>query len=424
MASHIGWRSRLKILLTNHQLSERAGSELATCEIAEVLKERGHAVAVFTLFTGPLAVEFEARTGIKVFSGIGDPLVRTGLAEFDPDVVHAHHWPTLIALVHLGVSRPVVMGFLGGLPPLENPPPLTSGQSIVWWSISERIRDRVLAVPGWEASPHSVIENWFDDREPRQVAINDGVRAERLLVVSNHFPDQLREQLGEVSRELGLAVNYVGLPANSQIVDRALLGEYDAVITLGRTAIAALAIGTPVLIADHYGVDGWITTDSLEALAYRSFSGRAFAIEPSTDLLRSLLVAPPSVEDIEALQSWVWENRRLTNAVDQLESLYVSALGAPVADPFALWSGTIIQYVSGLEAAASEHQRLEANVEALEARVTMVESRLERVRRSRDRAQAGLTQSPRGPIRMVTSQSVTRRLTSSMRKVRRGFGRV
>jgi hypothetical protein len=324
----------MRIIISNARLAVRAGSELAALELAEAHRRNGHEVAIFTLVRGELATDYSQQSEVPVFS-LSD---RAALTEFAPELIHVHHWPTIVTLEWLGIVAPWVIGFLGIHPPLENPPPLLPGRQVPWWTLNEVAEAQLGDIPGWGTSPHLVVGNWFDDHglDPMPVCAPESIR--RVLVVSNHFPASTHGNLVDVATELGIDVTCVGLPGQQAVVDRALLSQFDCVVTLGRTALLALASGIPVLVVDHFGADGWVTPGAIDAMARHNFSGRWSALEPTPDRFREWLRHPPSTSDLQQVQDWALERARLSTVVARLDGLYAEPCTLAPSQVFGLGS--------------------------------------------------------------------------------------
>ena len=339
----------MRILVTNHHLDQRAGSELATAEVAGELVRRGHEVAVFTLIPGDVARRLTEVSGIPVLTpGDAEALLR-----FDPEVIHVHHWPTVTVLEQLGIVAPWVIGFHGGLPALEHPPSLTVGATVPWWGMCRGTMERVSLDPTWAAQPHQLVNNWFDDTafvrpSVRSPAPSGGL--ERILVVSNHFPELLWSRLGSACRAHGIAYERVGLPHASRELDPAWLAGHDALVTIGRTAVIGQALGLPVLVADHLGCDGWLTPDTRQMIADRNYSGTATGRSADEEVLATWLDAPPQEPQLRELQDWVYGNATLSGAVDRLEQLYRTAQPVAPTVAFGRWSQVVADYARHLAA--------------------------------------------------------------------------
>lgn len=308
----------MRILMCNARLGQRAGSELASLEIARAHRRAGHEVALFTLRPGELSAQFSSSSGVPVF----DMNQRDALIEFQPELLHVHHWPTVVTLEWLGIVAPWVIGFLGSLTPLENPPALLPGKTVPWWTLNPVGQLHYQQIPGWADSPHRVVGNWFDDSSiPEKPGIIDR-NISRVLVVSNHFPEESLRALHQVGDTLGFTLTHVGLPNNSRAVDPDLISSFDAVVTIGRTALLAMALGTPVLILDHFGADGWVTPDSVNDLSRHNFSGRWQRLTPTNDRLQMWFEEPPDASDRLKMQEWAFANAAMSKVLSDISTLY------------------------------------------------------------------------------------------------------
>lgn len=340
-------------------------------------------VAVFTHHGGPLSDQFQARTGIRVFT----PEDRQEVEGWHPDVLHVHHWTTLAYLRSAGVTAPAVAGFLGVLPDLENPPPPDGDAAIPWWSVSEEVRDNVARDPGWAAMPNVIIRNWFDDHMTRPT-IQHSRAIRSVLVVSNHFPPREMELLVEASKARRIEVRHCGLPDNPRTIDPGLIAAHDAVVSLGRTAILAMALGKPALVLDQNGADGWVTASSVAGLAACNFSGRAHRLAVAEGMIGAWLDSPPTLPDLRSVQEWAWVNCRLTSAVTRLEELYARACASPDSGQAKPWHRVVGGYIQ-------HSANLESHVEELSVAVESLREERDALRRARAQIDSALAESER-----------------------------
>jgi hypothetical protein len=308
---------RLRILLTNHHLESLAGSELLTFELAKECQQRGHHVSVFTLFPGQISRRIEELLGIRVF----DTRNKEDLKTLDFDVMHCIHWPTYLYLQRSGIELPTVFGFLGVLPALENPPPLPGKQKPFWWGVSEEVIENVANLPGWEnRKPIEPIRNWVNEYKPKVMPI-EAIRKQVFGVVSNHFPEKYKEYLVELSLEMNFELRFMGLPDNSQPIDLETLLDFDALITLGRTAVTAICNGIPVLVLDQNGMDGWVTPENYFHLRVKNFSGRTKAEVPTKEKLRLAILDKPDQKTTIKLTELATPEHNLPSRVGQILGL-------------------------------------------------------------------------------------------------------
>jgi hypothetical protein len=331
----------MRILLTNHQLSALAGSELLTFELARESIRQGHEVSVFTFFPGHVSERISHELGVRVF----DPTTLPELKASEIDVIHAVHWPTYLFLKQGGFDKPAVFGFLGVLPALENPPPLAPTQDPIWWGVSEEVIKNVSSITGWISSRTiEPIRNWaIEIRSPRTAVSSKDVL--HFGVVSNHFPEDFRKALLELSVEMNFQISFIGLPDNPQVIDLDTLLRFDAIISLGRTAITAICNGIPTLVLDHSGLDGWVTQENYRILRQKNFSGRTNGQFPNKDILGSLLTEVPSSSSTRDLAVLAAPNHDLTTEVSKILALCEDALDANSLVTFPRSSEVALEYL-------------------------------------------------------------------------------
>ncbi len=372
----------MRILLTTHHMAERAGSELLVTELAEALAERGHVVAIFTILPGAFAEDWSRTHDVAILS----PLSGEALLDVRPDVVHVTHWPTLVYLRAIGVDAPVVFAFLGVLPPLENPPPVVAGGPPLCWGVSEEVAANVAAVEGWPATDavavhRTAVAPGFDGPvRPAPAAL------QRVAVVSNHFPADYRDWLRDLSDELGYSLDVYGAPDNSVEITPEHLTNHDAVVTLGRTAVAAAALGVPVLVLDANGADGWLTPETIRRSQARNYSGRGHALRPDRATVRSWLQNPPDADELATVATIVRADHAFAPAVDGIERLLESAVTTSSRPRFGPHVGVVHDY---------------------QARVTLVRIELERRTAERDAALAQVEATSRQRDTLATELAAT-----------------
>ena len=309
----------MEYLITVASLEVRDGSSLAACEIALALRSRGHNVTLFSLRRGEFAtwvednLQLPCRTVTDLAQGTVPP----------PDRTVLFHWPAYFALARAGLTSPTVFGFLGHQPPLENPPPLVGGVEFPWFAVSEMTADNVSSVTGWQAAPHGIVRNWtaWEEHPVRR----DGPLT-RVAIVSNRMTEELEVNFRAVANDLGIEVVRFGLPKNPRVLTEDVLGEFDAVVSLGRTVLDAMRIGRPALIYDIHGADGWVTPDVVDERAAESFAGRRRAHVATADELRDWLTHPPHTAALRALQEWVDDNATVDRAVRDIEALFPTSI--------------------------------------------------------------------------------------------------
>jgi len=317
------------------------------------------------------------------------------LQDSQPDRVVLMHWPAYFALQRVGICVPTVFGFLGRQPALENPPPLVAGLGFPWFAVSEAIVTNVEAISTWGDHPHRLIRNWTGWA---QGSIRPEAPLRRIAIVSNRMTDELENQLVEAGQRAGIAVTRFGLPRNPQILNEALLEEFDAIISLGRSILDAMRLGRPALIFDIHGGDGWVTPETVERYAGESFSGRARAHRPTDEELDAWLANPPTTKQLRALQAWVGENATLEAALNQLDELF--ALASVPTSSWGLFGEAPVEMMEelaivrrGLAIREQQLENLTIDRDNVVARIRQIENAITRVRpRFLSRILVGLAQ--------------------------------
>ncbi len=387
----------MKLLLANHHLVERAGSELYTFELATALHDAGHTVAVFTFVPGSISTAL-AQLGIGVFTASD----RAAIEAFAPDLVHCHHAPCLYFLGSLELSCPVVHSRLGPWVSYELPPAVFGGVSLSL-CVSEEVRDVAAETPfGREVQSH-IFRNWFDERQTPRAPVRRAGELERLAVVSNHLDPKLRQSLDAiVARRPGFSWVHYGLPENPTALGAKELLELDAVITIGRTTLLAGALGVPCLIYDVYGCDGWLEAHRMPDLATKNFSGRLERRALSTDELEAELFERRRALELEATADACWQQWSLASRLPELSDLHARALqaGARLSAQTRGAYASLGAMVHDLEGVATAERmlrsqtahRLDAEVKRLSAELGRLEAELQRTdaERAELRAEAEL----------------------------------
>ncbi|ATB42701.1 hypothetical protein CYFUS_008180 [Cystobacter fuscus] len=311
----------MKLILTNHHLDDRGGSELYCSELAPALRRVGHEVAVFTLRPGHISDEL-ARRGVPIFTTGDDARIEA----FDPDLLHVHHAPCLYYLGALRLRAKVLFSSLGVIPALEAAPLVWEGVA-QGLAVSEEVLDALRSSRFGSEVPLTIFRNWFDDTGLVPEVPGRPGEARRIAVVSNHLDQTLARDLEAIrAAHPGLEWTHFGYPNNSVEMSPELLRGFDRVITIGRTALLAAALQKPCLLYDVHGCDGLMTPERLDALASRNFSGRLTRSRPSRRELEHLLLDEARQVDVAALAERIWREYALSRRVEELLALYTRLL--------------------------------------------------------------------------------------------------
>ena len=99
---------------------------------------------------------------------------------------------------------------------------------------------------------------------------------DKILVVSNHPPEELLKALSLVENE-GVQISFLSdTLSNGQprIISPDVLRSFDCVVTIGKTVQYCLVMGIPVYIYDHFGGGGYLTESNFALMEHYNFTGR------------------------------------------------------------------------------------------------------------------------------------------------------
>jgi O-antigen biosynthesis protein len=263
-----------RALVATHNLTDYAGSEVFTLELATELREMGWEVLVAALLSGePMVSEFKKQRFQIVDLLKADPAIDN--AKFD--LAWIHHTPVFNELFVARKTKATTVVFcsLSHFEPLEKVPTNTENLDLV---LAHSIENRgfITRALGLDEDQVIVFPNavpniyWGCPKELHDQALM------RLAIVSNHPPVEVL-RAAEILREKGLDVLHIGMGGTQMLMSPRLLLDWDAVITVGKTVPYCFALRVPVYCYDHFGGPGWLSADNLDLAGQKNFSGRGFA---------------------------------------------------------------------------------------------------------------------------------------------------
>lgn len=262
------------LVLTNH-FREFAGSEIVALEVARWFRSQGDVVSI----------------GVNV---LGDP-IRKHASEFDVitdvrgldlsayDLIWCQH--DLLSLLPVETWRQAAKRVLPhialvSLSPFE---PLEHLNGPLAWALSADVyansdeTARHLRRANLGLVPRTgvrVFHNAAPDEYWADYAPPIAPKALRTItLISNHPPPELKAA-AELLREEGVVVRRLGRNAEVRLVGPEDISAPDAVITIGKSVVYAIAQRKPVYMYDRFGGDGWLGVSNFVSNARFNFSGR------------------------------------------------------------------------------------------------------------------------------------------------------
>lgn len=304
----------MRVLITNHILAARTGSELYAMDVAIGLLRRGHTPIVYSTRLGGLADELRKATVPVV-----DDLDLVAIA---PDIIHGqYHVETMTALLHFpGVPAAYFCHSWWE----ETQPRFPRIMRYV--AVDDLCRERLVYEEGIAEEKVSVIRNFLDlNRFKPRPPLPE--KPERALVYSNYASEgnQLRT-LREACERVGIAVDVVGLQnGNASREPETILGQYDVVFAKARCAFEAMAAGAAVILCDSAGVGPMVTTEEFDRLKRMNFGLRTLCNTPAANVFAEEL-ARYDPRDAAEVTRRIRASSGDEAALDELETLYEEVL--------------------------------------------------------------------------------------------------
>jgi hypothetical protein len=312
----------MRVLITTNHLRDFAGSEIVTYELIEHFLARGWIVDVYTHDLGePILGEIQKLPAWgRLTLHVADLAAEF---EHDYDLVWVQHSilpPGLLRrLEGRGLDAPMVWHHLSSFMDVELPrhsaieTQLAAVSTGMSGKTVESIREFGLPDEKLLVFDNPAPDAFADFVRP------PGARLNKVLVVSNHAPVEIREAGGLLESE-GIAVTFLGAADGPVRITPDILNGFDAVITIGKTVQYSLSMGIPVYLYDHFGGPGWLSADNLEPVAYDSFSGRGNPRQiPADEIVREIVDGfDGALEFATRERTELAERWRLSRRIDEL----------------------------------------------------------------------------------------------------------
>lgn len=298
----------MRVLLTNHVLQGRTGTEVYIFELALSLLKRGHLPVVYSPRLGPLADELRVKT-VPVIDDL------RLLAE-PPDIIHAHHSPPAVEALLRFPYVPSLFVCHDRLAWHDQPPHFD--RFLRYVAVDYNCRERLIAESGIDPSRVLVLLNSadlarFKERPPLPN------RPQRALIFSNQ--DTQVKAITEACRQAGIEVETLHQFRAQGATPEAVLPHFDLVFAKARCAIEAMAVGAAVIVCDDVGLGGMVTSENFDHARALNF-GRRFMQGPlkAADIVGE--IAKYQADDALKVAQRIRVEASLEHLVDQWLALY------------------------------------------------------------------------------------------------------
>jgi glycosyltransferase involved in cell wall biosynthesis len=312
----------VKILITNHALDRRAGTELYVRDLAFGLKASGHLPICFSPELGVVADEIR-RSGIDVTDDLGTVP--------PPDIIHAHHHaPSAMAFMAFP-HMPAVSVCHGVLPWQEAP--LAKFPNIRRYvAVDKACHDFLVEHHNVPEDRISVILNGVDLKRfsCSGTASVSEARQKKALVFSNIASPADLHPFRRACDEFGISLELAGAAGRILDCPEQELAEYGLVFAKGRAAIEAMAMGCAVILSDYGRTGPLVTTRNYDVLRPLNFGFRTLQDPPEK---RNLVakIAELDWTDAASVSGRIRRDADFSDAVDSWIEIYARlAAASPV----------------------------------------------------------------------------------------------
>ena len=302
----------MRVLLTNHTLGARAGTEVYVRDVALALLARGHEPMAYSRHLGEVARALRRAT-VPVLDDLDD-------LDPPPDLIHAqHHLEAMTALARFP-GTPAVYVCHGWLPDEEAPP--RHPRILRYVAVDELVRRRLREECGLDEARVRLHLNFVDlNRFPARPPLAQ--RPQRAAVFSNYVSDDnCLPVVRRACARAGLSLDVIGrAQGRASSHPERLLGRYDVVFAKGRAALEASAVGAAVILCDVAGLGPMVNSRDFDHQRALNFGVRLLSDPVTIDGVSERIERYDSADAAEV-------NRRIRceagmeGGIDRLLDLY------------------------------------------------------------------------------------------------------
>lgn len=267
----------MRILLSNHHLTDYTGSEIFTFTIAKFLKKRGHKAIVYSKFVDKMLPFFE-KENISVINNLET------IKNINFDLASVSHNINACEIRYYFPKLLIIYLAQGIMPVLEQPPTLNLSISL-FLAISNSVRNNLIK-KGIAKNKIKIFRNLVDENLFKSTNELNQI-PKKALILSNHHSKNKEKVIK--SALTSLKINYQFVGQGYQVIKPTNLPGYingvDVVISLGRGAIGTMMCGRIPIIFDYLGGDGIVTVDNFTTLMKNNFSGSFYRHQYTADEL-------------------------------------------------------------------------------------------------------------------------------------------
>lgn len=269
--------AHLKILITNADLSDYAGTQIVVRDLALELFRQGHQPIIYSPKLGAIAEEIR-NAGIAVTD-------RLTSLDITPDIIHGQHYAAIDTWLQFP-TVPAIHVCHGSKASAEDP--LCFPRVLRYVAVDEPCKHRIESVAGIPPERVQIIYNAVDlERfQPRPLL---PAKPRRAVVFSNNADNTTHlPAIQKACKQAGLQLEVIGCRSGNSLPnpERVLRG-YDIVFAKARCALEAMAAGNAVVLCDHMGLGEMVSSKNVDALRPMNFGAGVLVRPLKPELIRA-----------------------------------------------------------------------------------------------------------------------------------------
>ena len=257
---------KLKVLITNHSLRERTGTEMYALELARGLLALGHSPVLYSPRPGPLAelIRRETVPVVDDLDNLGSP----------PDIIHGQHADETVTALLRFPNVPALYVCHDWYLSIDAPPRFP--RVLRYVAVDSPCRDKIVFEHGVPEERVCVLLQFVDLERFRPRAQLPSKPRRALILCNQTKENEYLTSARAACVRAGVSLDVYGLGVGRPHErPEELLAGYDVVFAKGRTALEALAVGASVVVYWWRRLGPVVTTDGLERLRLDNFGMRS-----------------------------------------------------------------------------------------------------------------------------------------------------
>jgi len=306
----------VRILIFHARLAHLTGGQVNTRDWALGLKSRGHKIVVYTLEPGPMAEEVRA-AGIPV---VTDP----ALVADTPDVMVGSGVHDVAALLARFPDVPAIQ--VGQVWEHWNGHPCLLPQAVLHVVVDDLNAELFANEFGIPRDRIRIIHNAVDLMRVANRKRPLPARPVRALVFVKRGNPSFEEALRTTCGARNIDLEFFGYPIHRPLYEPlTAIADYDLVIGAARTALEGAVAGAAVLVADHRGLAGMLTTQNVARFRKDNF-GRELLTRPLDAETIGQEIDRYDASDAAEVSRILREDASLDRALDRWEAVFAEAI--------------------------------------------------------------------------------------------------